>query len=388
MNAVSFESKVWNFITLCSLLEHLDSTVSGFASRLRHLSICPNATTHTLRSHTIRCSQSFLFLFGIQTAQDCRHFLRILLFFLILGPFRVLITILLGPVSVFLLNFETFDIVFVHDLLNTLVIVQNWQSWHLIKVAQVLLVTVTAAYKSVSRILQSVPFETSMLHSPRNSLIMGLFGPIWPLCVIESSTAEELSMKNLCLIVDMVFNLLLSFCIVASLVQRESVILDHPFWLGFVCGHEVFLVYFSQWLTKLVSNDVPIANLLVDGRIVDEGSTVKDGCLFLGKTSLLLFSLVAQTIFVRLTHNSVVHSLQILVRTVLAYISLTGRISNDIFICGHTDILSTIHGGATSEGWDASTGVWLSARPVHVAHVMAPLHSTILIASVILHLHV
>ena len=45
-----------------------------------------------------------------------------MLLLLVLGPFGVLVTILLCAVAVLLLDFESFDIVFVHDLLDAFVV--------------------------------------------------------------------------------------------------------------------------------------------------------------------------------------------------------------------------------------------------------------------------
>ena len=59
----------------------------------------------------------------IEAAKDSGHLLRVLLLFLVLGPFGVLVRVLLRPVAILLLYSEPIDIVRIHDLFNALVVV-------------------------------------------------------------------------------------------------------------------------------------------------------------------------------------------------------------------------------------------------------------------------
>ena len=77
-----------------------------------------------VRGPTIRRNKrSALLLVAVQTAQDGGHLGGVLLLLLVLGPLRVLIGCLLRPVAVLLLDGKTFDVVCIHDLFDSLVVV-------------------------------------------------------------------------------------------------------------------------------------------------------------------------------------------------------------------------------------------------------------------------
>ena len=61
----------------------------------------------------------------IQASKNGGHLLRVLLLLLVLGPFRVLIRVLLCPITILLLDGEAVDIISVHDLFNALIVVKN-----------------------------------------------------------------------------------------------------------------------------------------------------------------------------------------------------------------------------------------------------------------------
>lgn len=97
---------------------------------------------------------------------------------------------------------------------------------------------------------------------------------------------------------------------------------------------------------------MPVPDLLVDSRIVDKCSRIERR-LFLRKALLGILegiSLTVVTTGVVGSHDSVIHVLQVLVGSLLACENLTGRVSNYIFVCRHTNVMCAILGGTTSEG--------------------------------------
>ena len=104
---------------------------------------------------------------------------------------------MLRAVTIFLLDGDAFDIVGVHDLLDPPIVVENRQSGHLIKIGQMLLVSVAALDKSISSGHQGVSFHSSVLQSARHTFSMRLFSPLWPLVVIKGSRTEKLTVQDL-----------------------------------------------------------------------------------------------------------------------------------------------------------------------------------------------
>ena len=102
---------------------------------------------------------------------------------------------------------------------------------------------------------------------------MRLLRPIWSRIIVESSSRDKLAMKELSLVLNVVFDRRLSSQIVVVLHHGESVILDHALRFRFACGDESLLILFALGLTELVAHDLPVAYLLVDGWVVDEGAT-------------------------------------------------------------------------------------------------------------------
>ena len=179
---------------------------------------------------------------------------------------------MLRAVTIFLLDGDAFDIVRVHDLLDPPIVVEDRQSGHLIKIGQMLLVSVAALDESIACSHQGVSFHASVLQSPGHALSMCLFGPLWPLVNVESSRTEELAVKDFRLVVDVVLDCPLASCIVTGLVHREGVILDVIFACCPVGWHECLFVFLADGLAKLVPNDVPVPDLLVDRWVVDQGA--------------------------------------------------------------------------------------------------------------------
>ena len=81
---------------------------------------------------------------------------------------------MLRPIAVLLLDLDPFHIVSVHDLLDALVIVQDGEAWHLIKVAKMAIVAITTADKFVTSVLKSVALEVSIFHRALHPLLMRL----------------------------------------------------------------------------------------------------------------------------------------------------------------------------------------------------------------------
>ena len=140
-----------------------------------------------------------------------------MLFLFVFGPLGVLVGVLLRPVAILLLDRKPFHVVRVHDLLDSLVVVKDGETWHLVEVSQVRIVLISTSDERITRVLQS-----RATHGPRlsafHSLLLGLLRPIGARSVVEGGRAPELAADDLGLTVDLVFNLLLSCGVVVVLM--------------------------------------------------------------------------------------------------------------------------------------------------------------------------
>ena len=69
--------------------------------------------------------------------------------------------------------------------------------------------------------------------------------------------------------IDMILDLSLMSHIEIILAYGKIVILDFILGLGFVCWDEILFVNFTERLTKSITDDVPVSDLLVNSRIED-----------------------------------------------------------------------------------------------------------------------
>ena len=95
------------------------------------------------------------------------------------------VRVLLGAIVVLLLDGETFDIVRIHDLLDPLVVVENRQARHLVKLSQVAFIAIASANELVRSVLERVALKVGVFHRTLHPLIVRLLGPVGPLVVVE-----------------------------------------------------------------------------------------------------------------------------------------------------------------------------------------------------------
>ena len=129
--------------------------------------------------------------------------------------------------------------------------------------------TVTALNEVVSSVHQCISLHTCILHSAGDALTVSLLGPIWALVVVKGLGAHELAVENLGFLIDMIFNLSLMRDIEFILAQGKIVIPDFSLCFRSVCWHESLFVNLAEGLTKSITHDVPVSDLLVDSRIED-----------------------------------------------------------------------------------------------------------------------
>ena len=88
--------------------------------------------------------------------------------------------------------------------------------------------------------------------------------------IIEGFGAEELAVEHFRLVLYVVLNLRLVRQVVVVLTDGEDFVLDRVLGLGQRRWNEVLLEYLTHGLTKLVTYDVAIADLLVDGWVMNQ----------------------------------------------------------------------------------------------------------------------
>ena len=314
---------------------------------------------------------ALLFASSVQAAQNCGHFLRVLLFLFVLGPLRILIRVLLRAVSILLLNSNPLHVVRVHDLLDAPVVVKDRESWHLVKVLQVGLISVASLDEGVPRRLQRVSLHACVLHAPGHPLSVGLLGPVRPLVVIEGLGAEEFAVEDLRLAINVVFNRLFTSGVVACLMHREGVVLDVVLAVCLIGWHKRLLVHLANGLSELVSNDVPVTDLLADRRVMDKSTfnRYRLVVVILGQHRLLVLQELALTSAhqacciighklawavcrrTRRTQYAIVHVLQVIIGLLLVTLhDLAGGVAHDKLVRGHAMVMRPIRGGPSTEG--------------------------------------
>lgn len=216
---------------------------------------------------------------------------------------------------------------------------------------------------------------------------MRLFAPIGPLGVVEGLGAEEFAVKNLGLRVNVILNLRFVSQVVGVLANCEVVILDRIFRIGLGSWYKVFLVHFAHWLSKLVSDDVPIPDLLVDRWVVNQSAIYGSRRLVLG--GFLVHQICRLSILnssgTSCTDNPIIHQLEVLIRLLLTTNGLARRVPHDELVCGDPIMISAIHGSPSAERRDASRWIRLTAGAMHkVAPIVGLAHLLLRL----LHLHV
>ena len=124
-----------------------------------------------------------------------------MLFLLVLGEVRVLLVVVLRPVLVLLFHLEPLHIVLVHDLLDSLVVVQNRQSRHFVEVGQELLKVRVALDEFVASVHQSLALLARVDEGACETRLVRLLAPVEPLAVVEGLGAEEFAVQNLSLVI-------------------------------------------------------------------------------------------------------------------------------------------------------------------------------------------
>lgn len=208
----------------------------------------------------------------VQAPQNRPHLERVLLLLLVFLPLRVLIRILLRPIVVLLLDLEAFDVVGVHDLLDALVVVEDGQTGHLVEIRQMAVIAVTSADELVRCGLERVSLEVRVLHRVLHPLLVRLLRPIWHRTVVEVGGNAELTVEDFRLALEFLFDVLLVAQVVVILMHRELIILDLGLGKGLGDGNEGPFEDFADWSAMRVSDDVPVADLLVDRWVVDESA--------------------------------------------------------------------------------------------------------------------
>lgn len=259
-----------------------------------------------------------------------------------------MIRILLRPIAVLLLDGGALDVVGVHDLLDALVVVKDRESGHLIEICQVRLIPIATADERITCRHQGVPFHTSVLHCAGLAFTVSLFRPIGACVVVESFRAAEIAGEDLGFALDVVFDVLLAHRIVARLMHGKIVILNRVLGLNLAGRDECFLVCFTEWLTVLVSDDVPAFDLLVDGRVMDQCAlAIHTRAVIVVSHRLLLLKEICRRFLLRAfssvhSQDAIVHALKVVIGTLSALQSLTGGVSDNKFVSGHAMILSAI----------------------------------------------
>ena len=103
---------------------------------------------------------------------------------------------------------------------------------------------------------------------------MRFLTPVGPVGIIEGFGAEELAVEDFRLVLYVVLDLRLVRQVVIVFANGEIVVLNCLLGLRQGCWNEILLIYFAHGLSKLVTYDVAIADLLVDSRVMNQGAIV------------------------------------------------------------------------------------------------------------------
>ena len=140
----------------------------------------------------------------------------------------------------------------------------------------------------------------------------------------------------------------LTLRIVARLMHCEGIVLDIQLSVSVARWHERLLIDLADRLALLVPHDVPVPDLLVDRRVVDQST---------GHRLLHLLGLLQGVSLCRSrvrAHDALVHPLEIIIAAVvvLAQDSLGGGVpTNDVLLGRDRPVaLRAVHGGTTAEG--------------------------------------
>ena len=133
----------------------------------------------------IRLKRSLLLASAVQTPQNGGHLHAVELFLHVLGVVGVVLVVLLGAVGVLLLDFEPFHVVLVHDLLDALVVVQDRQARHLVKVGKVVLKSVATSDELIPSVHQSLALELIVRSIALSSLLRILQCPVRTKTIIK-----------------------------------------------------------------------------------------------------------------------------------------------------------------------------------------------------------
>ena len=226
---------------------------------------------------------------------------------------------MLRPIIILLLDGEAVDVIGVHDMLDSLVVVKDGQSRHFVKVGQVLIVAVTTLDELITGVLQGCPLQGLVTHHARLALLVSLLGPVGTLSIVKVLRDAEFSMKYFALFINLVLKYVLTSQIVVVIVHGEHVVLDCLLRDLLVGWHEILFISFAKRLAMSVTYDVPITNLLVDGRIVDESALHLGGRLISHRLLHVLHlknGVHGSVGFLALrTHHSVIHLLKVITDT-------------------------------------------------------------------------
>ena len=125
-----------------------------------------------------------------------------------------------------MLDGEAVHVVRVHDVLDSLVVVEDGQSRHFVEFGQVLVVAVATLDELITRILQRCPLHGCVSHDAHLTLLVGLLSPVGALGVVEVLGDAKLTMENFALVLDLVLYGVLTREIVVVIVHGERVVLN------------------------------------------------------------------------------------------------------------------------------------------------------------------
>ena len=256
---------------------------------------------------------------------------------------------MLRAVPVLLLDRKPFHIVRVHDLLDPLVVVQDRKSRHFVEVFEMRLVAIAAADKGIRRILEGVTLESSVFDHVHCPFFLSFLCPIWARGVVKTGRAQELASNYLGFVIDVVLDGTLTRQVVIVLVHRERVVLDRLLSFSLTSWNKCLLVLLANRLSKLVSDDVTVSDLLVDRRVVQQSARLGHGRFILHR--LLLVQIAALTALGiahvgrgrLIAEDAIVHLLQILVWAVVAPTYIACGVADDKFVRRDAMVLRAVH---------------------------------------------